>query len=111
MPCSLHDPSRQCACPAVCHRFSEQLIGLSAPFVRAQVVGLVEVDGIDRALRKKRYDVDGMTGGFLQRLQFVRTEDDVSVFLELVTLDDIGPFDHRLVSRAIKLLPDARTTI
>ena len=66
-----------------------------------QVVGVFEVDGVNRALRDERIDDERRRGGLLERLQLFRLEAHVLVLGDLVALHRLFAGDDA-VDRALE---------
>src|SRR5262249_40549170 len=89
----------------------QEAVGLLAALVGAEVVRLLEVDGIDAGQGHEAGDVDGLGGLALQSLQLLVLDPDVLVLGELVALDEGGAL-HRLVAAGTeRLLADARAAL
>src|SRR5690606_11681267 len=85
-------------------RLGEQVIGARAAFVRSQVIGLVEINAVDRAVGQELVDVDHVGGGDIGRLQLFWRERDVLHLGELVALDDFLPGHDLAAVRRDELL-------
>ncbi|MNT01763.1 hypothetical protein D3C72_1362440 [compost metagenome] len=106
---ALPRPFGQRAGPGLAHGLGQQVVRLGAALVRAQIVGLVVVDRVDRAGGHEGDDVDGLLRGFLQRAEFLGLEGHIAVFLELVALDHVGALHHHVFLQADVLLAQARS--
>src|SRR5207302_7186170 len=91
------------------HRPTEHRERLLSTLPRADVVGTLEVDGIDRADRYELADVDRLRQLLFARLELFRREGDVAAFRELVSFDEIFPRYDLVVFGAVVLLLHART--
>jgi hypothetical protein len=93
---------------AVAHRLGKEMVRALGALVRAEVVRVFEVDGIDTRQRHERPDLDRAVGLGLERVELLLGERDRAAVLALVALHDLGARDHLLVVRAVELLPDPR---
>src|SRR5690606_1726171 len=75
--------------------------------VRAEVISLVEIDAIDRAIGKELVDVDHVRRSDLERLQLLRREENVLTLREFVALHDLLPGHDLAAVRGDELLLDA----
>src|SRR3954464_2806988 len=90
------------------HRLREQPVGAIGALLGPEVVGLVEVDGIDRLGRDELADLDLLRRLLLERLQLFGGEGDVAVLGELVAFHHLVALDHLIVvARADVLLLEA----
>jgi hypothetical protein len=100
------------ACLAIATRFV--LRSARAAFVGPEVVGLVEVDALDRVGGDEAHDLDLVGLRSLDDLEFFLGEEDVLVLGELVALHDlflghhgaVGGIDVLLAHAHAALLPD-----
>src|SRR5205823_2481698 len=95
----------------VAHRLGEETVGLLAALVGAEVVDVLEVDGVDPLEGHELVDVDGRAGRRLDRPELGVGEGDVALALELVALDQLVPLDDALAAGAVELLADARAAL
>src|SRR5690606_23971364 len=75
-----------CDPPGVAQRIRKQVVGTSTALVRAEVISLVEIDAIDRAVGKELVDVDHVRRSDLERLQLLRRAENVLSLREFVAL-------------------------
>ena len=95
----------------VAHCLGEETVGLLAALVGAEVVDVLEVDGVDPLEGHELVDVDGRAGRRLDRPELGVGEGDVALALELVALDQLVPLDDALAAGAVELLADARAAL
>src|SRR3990170_3118058 len=86
----------------------EEPVGLLAALVGPEVVGLLEVDRVDRLERNELGDVDRPRGLALERFQLLVGDAHVLVLGELVAADERRALHDRVAGRAERLLADAR---
>ncbi|MFT3917466.1 MAG: hypothetical protein QM704_26290 [Anaeromyxobacteraceae bacterium] len=96
---------------ALLEREREELVGLAAALVRAEVVGLLEVDRVDLGGGHELGDVDRLGRDLVERLQLLAREGDVAVLRELVALHHLVAFDLLAVLRARVVLLQARAVL
>ena len=93
------------------HHRGEQTVGFFPALLRAEVVRLFIVDGIDALARDELRDLDRLRRFLLQRLQFVRREGDVLILGELVALDHLVARDDLVVDGTDVLLLETRAAL
>jgi hypothetical protein len=89
-------------------RVRQELVGAIAALVGPNVIGLLDVDEVDRIGGDELDDVDAIGALGLEFLQLFFAELDVLVLLVLVALHDVGSLNHLVVERTDQLLLDAR---
>src|SRR5947207_1229647 len=102
------DNLRYCREPRGLERLPEKRIHLLTAFGRRKVVrALVELRR-DLFQRNERRDIDGLRGLDVGSLEVFVGEHDVFVFLVLISLDDVLPFDVLAGFLAVALVANRR---
>jgi len=86
--------------------FDQQGIGLDGPVLGHQVVGVLEVDGVDVDQVDELLDVDGPAGLGVDGVELLGVDDDIATPAQVVALDDVVVVDFLAVDRAHAFLVD-----